>query len=196
MQNHCIINPSRLSRGAKVRKFLKFLLTLFIILAIIIFVGRYIYKTEYIDIIEEECLKYNVDTVEILSIIKAESNFKEDAVSSKNAYGLMQITHDTANWCAKELGLEYLNQDDLLNPYTNIKLGVFYYSYLLKRYNDTNSAFAAYNGGMGNVDKWLKDQQYSKDGKTIHNTPFAETTRYITKINNNIKIYRLLYKEL
>lgn len=178
------------------RKLFKFVLTLVVIFATVFFVGRYIYKTEYIDIIETECLKYNVNTVEILSIIKAESNFKEDAVSPKNACGLMQLTLDTANWCAKELGLEYLEQIDLLNPQTNIKLGVFYYSYLLKRYNDTNSALAAYNAGMGNVDKWLRDSQYSKDGKTIYRTPFAETTRYITKINNNIKIYKLLYKEL
>lgn len=196
MQKHCIINPLKLSRGAKVRKFFKFVLTLFVVFTTVFLVGRYIYKTEYIDIIETECLKYNVNTVEILSIIKAESNFKVDAVSTKNAYGLMQLTLDTANWCAKELGFDYLTQDDLQNPETNIKLGVFYYNYLLKRYNDTNSAFAAYNGGMGNVDKWLNNPQYSKDGKTIQSTPFAETTRYITKINNNIKIYRLLYKEL
>lgn len=177
-------------------KLLKFILTMLVVFATVFFVGRYIYKTKYIDIIEKECLKYNINSVEILSIIKAESNFKEDAVSSKNAYGLMQLTLDTANWCAKELGISYIKQEDLLNAETNIKLGVFYYNYLLKRYDDTNSALAAYNGGMGNVDKWLCDKNYSKDGKTIDTTPFAETTRYITKINNNIKIYKLLYKEL
>lgn len=178
------------------RKLLKFLLTMLIVFTTVCFVGRYIYKTDYINLIEKECSKYNVDTVEILSIIKAESNFKHDAISAKNAYGLMQLTLDTANWCAKELGLEYLKQNDLLDAETNIRLGVFYYDYLLKRYGDANTAFAAYNGGMGNVDKWLKNNQYSKDGKTIDTTPFPETSRYITKINNNIKIYKLLYKEL
>lgn len=167
-----------------------------IVFTTVFFVSRYIYKTEYLAIIENECMKYDVNPVEILSIIKAESNFKQDAVSSKNAYGLMQLTVDTANWCAKELGLEYLEPDDLLDAKTNIKLGVFYYNYLLKRYGSTNTAFAAYNGGMGNVDKWLQNNKYSNDGKSIVSTPFPETTRYITKINNNIKIYRLLYKEL
>ena len=158
--------------------------------------GRYIYKTKYIDFINTECSKYEINPTEILSIIKAESNFNPNAVSSKNAIGLMQITLETANWCCEIMNMDYVTQSDLCVPETNIKIGVYYYKYLLDRYNNINTALAAYNAGMGNVDRWLTEEQFTKDGKNITTTPYTETNRYITKINNNIKIYKLLYKEL
>lgn len=177
------------------KKIVKFLIFLILVVILIFIAAKMIYKIEYIDIINEECQKYNVDKYEILSIIKAESNFKSDAVSSKNAVGLMQITLKTANWCANELGMGEITEDDLLVPEINIKLGVFYYSYLLQRYEDMDTALAAYNAGMGKVDNWLDDNKYSEDGKTINTTPYPETNRYMTKINNNLKIYKFLYKE-
>lgn len=177
-------------------KFIKFILFLIIIFVLMFSAGRYIYKTKYIDIINTECLKYEINPTEILSIIKAESNFNPDAVSSKNAIGLMQITLETANWCCEIMNMDYVTKSDLCVPETNIKIGVYYYNYLLDRYNNINTALAAYNAGMGNVDRWLTDEQFSKDGTNITATPYPETNRYITKINNNIKIYKLLYKEL
>lgn len=178
------------------RKLFKFVFSVFLIAVVTYFVAKNTYKIEYLDIIEQECEKYNIDKVEILSIIKAESNFKSDAVSEKNAIGLMQLTLDTAIWCAKNLEINEITESDLYVPETNIKLGVYYYNYLLQRYNNIDTAIAAYNGGMGNVDKWLEDSDYSDDKIRIKSTPYPETTRYITKINNNIKIYKLLYKEL
>lgn len=175
------------------KKIVSFLI-FFILAVIVIFViAKIIYKTKYIDIINAECQNYNVDKYEILSIIKAESNFNSDAVSSKNAIGLMQLTPETANWCAKKMGFREVTQTDLLNPEINIKLGVYYYSYLLQRYGDMNTALAAYNAGMGKVDLWLEDSRYSKDGKTILTTPYEETNKYIIKINNNLKMYKFLY---
>lgn len=159
-------------------------------------VGRYIYKTSYVDFINAECSKYEINPTEILSIIKAESNFNPNAVSSKNAIGLMQITLETANWCCERINMGYVTQADLCVPETNIKIGVYYYNYLLDRYNNINTALAAYNAGMGNVDRWLEVEEFSTDGTKITKTPYPETNRYITKINNNIKIYKLLYKEL
>ena len=178
------------------RNFFRFMLALLIITTLSFVSARYIYKTDYLDIINEECMKYDINPVEILSIIKAESDFKPDAVSNKEAYGLMQLTFKTASWCAENVGINKITQSDLYVPETNIKLGVYYYNYLKEHYNNTNTAFAAYNAGMGNVDKWLYDIKYSPDGKTITTTPYPETTRYITKINNNIKIYKFLYEEL
>lgn len=178
------------------KKIFKLLIYILVLAVILLLIGKNIYKTNYIDIVSEECQKYNIDKYEILSIIKAESNFKADAVSSKNAIGLMQLTIDTANWCAGKIGMENISGSDLYVPETNIKLGVYYFSYLYQRYNDFDTALAAYNAGMGNVDKWLEDRQYSDDGVTIKNTPYKETNRYITKINNNLKIYKFLNEEL
>ncbi len=175
------------------KKFVKFLIFLILIIVLLFVVAKIIYKDDYIDTVNKECQKYNIDKYEILSIIKAESNFKSDAVSPKKAIGLMQLTLETANWCANKLGMDEVTESDLLKAETNIKLGVYYYNYLLERYGDMNTALAAYNAGMGKVDNWLNDNEYSKDGKTISTTPYKETNRYIEKINNNLKIYKFLY---
>ncbi len=178
------------------KKIIKFFISFIIVVILLFVVAKMIYKIEYMDIINREGQEYGIDKYEILSLIKAESNFDANAVSSKNAYGLMQLTLETANWCAKELGMNELTPDDLLIPETNIKLGVFYYSYLKGRYEGIlSTSLSAYNAGMGKTDKWLDDDEYSQDGKTIITTPYGETNRYITKINNNIKIYKFLYKE-
>ncbi len=177
------------------KKIVKFLIFLILIIVLLFVVAKIIYKADYIDIVNEECQQYNLDKYEILSIIKAESNFNPDAVSSKKAIGLMQLTLETANWCADKLGMNEVSESDLLKPEINIKLGIYYYNYLLERYGHMNTALAAYNAGMGKVDNWLNNEKYSKDGKTIHTTPYEETNRYITKINNNLKIYKFLYQE-
>lgn len=177
------------------KKIVKILIFFILIITVFFIVAKIIYKDDYIDIIDAECKKYNIDKFEILAIIKAESNFDSNAISSKKAIGLMQLTLDTANWCAKKLNLNEVTEADLHNPELNIKLGVYYYNYLLKRYNDVDTALAAYNAGMGKVDEWLKDKKYSNDGKKIDITPYDETNKYITKINNNYKLYKFLYKE-
>lgn len=177
------------------KKIVKTLIFFLLIITIFFVIAKIIYKDDYIDIIEKECEKYNIDKYVILSIIKAESDFDSDAVSSKKATGLMQLTLDTANWCAKILDIDEVSENDLHNPELNIKLGICYYNYLFERYNDTNTALAAYNAGMGKVDTWLSDGNYSKDGTKIYTTPYEETNKYIIKINNNYKIYKFLYKE-
>ena len=52
---------------------------------------------------------------------------------------------------------------------------------------------AAYNGGSGNVNKWLGNNEYSKDGKMLHNIPFTETSNYLDKVKNNYKNYNSIY---
>ncbi len=178
------------------KKIFKFGVFIVMMIILLFFVAKTVYKAEYIDIISKECEKYNIDKFEILSLIKAESNFKPDAVSGKNAVGLMQLTPDTAVWCAEQLNIGEIDINDLYVPEINIKLGVFYYNYLKEKYKDFNTTLASYNAGMGNVNKWIKDSEYSDDGFTVKTTPFKETNRYITKINNNLKIYNFLYKEL
>jgi soluble lytic murein transglycosylase len=137
--------------------------------------GRYIYKTKYIDFINTECAKYEINPTEILSIIKAESNFNPDAVSSKNAIGLMQITLETANWCCEIMNMDYVTKSDLCVPETNIKIGVYYYNYLLDRYNNINTALAAYNAGEGRI----SDCRNLAAAKGLDNSKWDEIVKVI-----------------
>ena len=65
------------------KKAIKTLIFFVLIITICFVIAKIIYKDDYIDIIEKECKKYNIDKYEILAIIKAESNFDCNAVSSK-----------------------------------------------------------------------------------------------------------------
>lgn len=174
---------------------------LFILLLIIVLalnhrnIARKIYPAGYMDYIRTYSAMYQVDPYLVLSVIKAESNFNENAVSQKNAAGLMQVIEPTANWLAKRMGLTDFSYENIKDPKLNIQIGCYYISYLLDLYDgNTATALAAYNAGEGTVNKWLKNSEYSKDGKNLSFIPYPETRHYITKVTNNQKMYQTLYK--
>ena len=152
---------------------------------------RMVYPLRYEEYIEEYSNRYGLDKYLVMSVIKAESNYVYNAHSGV-ARGLMQITDSTADWIADKLGYEF-ERDDIENPETNIDMGCFYLRYLLDYYDDDlQLALAAYNAGMGNVNKWLADSRV-QNKSLIESIPFYETERYLNKIEKGIKIYQKLY---
>ena len=97
----------------------------------------------------------------VYSVIKVESKFKKDAISRKGAKGLMQISDITKNWAIEELDLK--ENIDIFDPEINIKIGCWYLNKLYKQFGDMDLVIAAYNGGSGNVNQWLGNNDYSKD---------------------------------
>ncbi len=175
---------------------MKKFLRLFIIIFVLAFLMSYligVIEVRYKDIIDDAAKDYGLDKNMLYALIFTESKFNPSAKSDKGAMGLMQITPDTALWCAEKLGDPNL-ASEITVPEINIKVGTFYLDYLIKRYNGNETlALAAYNAGAGNVDKWLTDEKFSPDGKTLTETPFPETTDYIKKISLYKKIYTFLY---
>ncbi len=154
-----------------------------------------LYPLDYENIVTKYSQEYELDPHLVMAIIKAESNFIEDAHSGK-ASGLMQLTDDTADWVAQQLGKD-ADEIELNNPRDNIELGCYYIRYLIDYYEgNVDVALAAYNGGMGNVDKWLENKKYSDDGKTLKNIPFKETREYVKKVNAEKEVYqKMMSKE-
>ncbi|WP_028991507.1 lytic transglycosylase domain-containing protein [Thermoanaerobacter thermocopriae] len=154
-----------------------------------------IYPRKYYNYVFYYAKEYGMDPYLIFAVIKVESNFKSDAISSKNARGLMQILPETGEWIAKEIGIKNYSDSMLFEPKYNIQMGTWYLTYLLKTFNgNIKLALAAYNGGSGNVDAWLKDKRFSKDGKQLHIVPFPETNKYIKKVLAVYEIYKFIYE--
>lgn len=160
------------------------------------FILKKIYKLEYSEYVYKYANENNIDPYLIFSIIKAESNFDRNIESSSGAIGLMQLMESTAVEMANEIGEEVVVKEKLYNAEMNIKIGTNYYAYLVKRYNGNEElALAAYNAGMGNVDKWIKEGIIKEDGSNLENIPFKETNNYVRKIVRNYKIYQDLYNK-
>ncbi len=158
-----------------------------------------VYKLRYPTDYEEFVLKYSdmydVDEYLVYSIIRSESNYTKDAVSNKGAIGLMQIMPDTGMWVAEKLKIENFTPEDLFDTEKNIMIGVWYFKYLLDKFNgEVSLAVAAYNAGPTNVNKWLSQEEYSEDGQQLDVIPFEETRKYEQKVMNNYAMYKRIYQ--
>lgn len=151
------------------------------------------YPIVYKDIVNKYSEEYELDPFLVLSVIKRESSFDEKAISKKDAKGLMQISDKTGQWAAESLNIENYSNDSLYDPETNIRIGSWYLNKLIKQFGDIELALTAYNAGSGNVQSWLKDKNYSDDGKSLVYIPFNETREYISKVQKSYEIYSIIY---
>ena len=176
------------------------LIILILIVFLIVFknkIQRIFYPKSYEEFVSMYSDEYGVDENLIFAVIKAESNFQEDAVSHKDALGLMQIMKETAEDVARKYNIEidFNNSErEILNVQNNIKIGTKYLAVLLEKYKNIEVAVAAYNAGIGTVDNWIEKGIIKSDGSDIENIPYKETNNYVRKILRNYKIYQYLYK--
>ena len=109
------------------------------------------------------CNKYGVDPYLVKAVIRAESNFDPNAVSPKNAQGLMQITPPTA---------EDYEVSDVFDPKSNIDGGVRILKHLIEYFDgNVELALAGYNAGKYAVIKY--DNQIP---------PYPETQQYVARV--------------
>ena len=187
-------------KNLKNKKILVIIAIIIIVIVFLIFARIPILKIMYPKTYEEAVLiyseEYNVDKNLILALIKAESNFNEEAISNRNAIGLMQLMEETAKDVANRNGIELDDEnikEELRDVYKNIEIGTAYIASLLKQYKNTEVALAAYNAGIGTVDNWIEKGIIKKDGTDIENIPYKETNYYVRKILRDYDIYNELY---
>lgn len=176
------------------RRYLAFgLLVLLAVLAVLPFalrapdtVKRATHPLKYEGVIRSESLKHNLDPSFVAGVVYTESRFRPDVRSHRGAYGLMQLLPQTANFISKRSGIK----GDYHDPETNLKIGIWYLSYLNERYlGDERLMLAAYNSGEGQVDEWSSDKNFDI-GKDI---PFKETRDYVNNVLEAQKTYEELY---
>ena len=155
------------------------------------------YPREYAEYVAVYAEAYGVPEGLVYAVIRTESSFDSGAVSPVGAVGLMQLMPSTFEWLTDDMLFEHLESGMLHDPETNIKYGTYCLSYLYDRYGDWELALAAYNGGLGNVDKWLEDDRYADaDGEGgLKKIPFKETRQFVARVTDAWEMYERLYEK-
>jgi soluble lytic murein transglycosylase len=147
------------------------------------------------DIIRQQAADKDIDPALIAAVIYEESRFR-DQTSHAGARGLMQITPQTADAIARHSGGTRFEQSDLSEPQINISYGSYYLRLLLDHYGQNETlAIAAYNAGMGNVDRWVRDAGGASEFDSAEHIPFPETRAYVENVMDRRADYRQNYAE-
>ncbi len=119
----------------------------------------------------------------VLGLIRSESAWVQDAKSSANAYGLMQLIPETARRMAKLEKRAFASPHALFDPALNVALGTRYLATVLNRYQGAHwLAAASYNAGPGRVDAWLAARGHLETDLFIETIPFKETREYVARV--------------
>ena len=157
--------------------------------------GR-VYPMEYTELIRSHAAEQGLEPAYVAAVILAESSYNPQAVSSVNAQGLMQIMPETGEWIAGKFDERYV-EGCLFDPDTNIRYGCWYLGYLLRRYDgDKTCSTAAYHSGQGTVDGWLKNPEYSADGRTLNVIGGPRANTYVGRVLEYYEKYTELYAKL
>lgn len=153
---------------------------------------RSYHPLEYTDYIADSAARHKVNPYLVAAVINTESSWDPDAKSDAGAVGLMQLLSrsagDLARWGIVDG--EKFPVSDLSDPRVNIEYGTAYLRYLVERYHEIEPALAAYNGGLGNADKWVEA------GDDVRETiEFPETRAFVLKVVRAKENYERLYPD-
>jgi soluble lytic murein transglycosylase-like protein len=138
---------------------------------------------------------WQVDPALVHAIVRQESKFEMRVTSSSDARGLMQLLPTTAAGTMKDTTLDDPGaKAKLFDPAFNLSVGQRYVKKMFSFAQPDGSLFqiiVAYNGGPGNLQKWLKEVDYRGDPLLfIESIPSRETRGYVERVVANYWIYQ------
>ena len=157
-----------------------------------------IYPQNYSKLVDTYAKKYDINTSVIYALIRSESFFDKEVVSSAGAVGLTQLMSPTAGEIAQKLKIK---EYELTDPETNIMFGIYYLSELIRRGEGSLlRAFFSYNAGFRKVTTWLNSSmmEFGKNGGLdmdlfLETVPVSETREYGRKLVGATVMYEYLY---
>ena len=151
------------------------------------------YPTPYDRHVKKRTLASGIEPSLAYAIMREESAFNAGAISSANAYGLMQLIEPTAKSLARPLGLSSTPRA-LVRPSVNIALGCHFLGDLEARFADLPVlAIPAYNAGPTRVSRWLKERSELDFDLWVELIPYKETRNYTKRVLSSRAAYALLY---
>jgi soluble lytic murein transglycosylase len=134
-----------------------------------------------------------LDPYMVASLIRQESEFNPNAVSNKNALGLMQLLPRVGKGVAKQEKLKHFSPQQLFTPAINLQLGTRYFRSMVDQFGGFEYALAAYNAGDDRVKDWQAAGKYRDIYEFVESIPFTETREYVQAIMRNANVYSQLY---
>ncbi len=152
------------------------------------------YGAYYLPWVQQYAERYNVPVLVLLSLIRQESLFQANAVSSAGALGLMQLMPATGSQIALESGWPPdFTEGDLQIAYVSLVLGSNYLGRQLIAFRgDILAALAAYNAGPGSVLGWKATAGDDPD-VFVGTIRYLETRTYVRKVVENYEHYVRIY---
>jgi soluble lytic murein transglycosylase len=142
--------------------------------------------------LRREAAKNDFDPMFAAGLIRQESTFQPDAVSHKNAIGLMQVLPKTGRLLARQIKVRYV-KNKLFDPDYNIELGMVYIANLVQQFGSPEAAAAAYNAGEDRITAWKGERAYEEIPELVESIPFTETREYVQIVLRNAQLYRMIY---
>src|SRR5437016_2629006 len=134
-----------------------------------------------------------LDPYLVTSLIRQESEFNPNALSRKDAVGLMQLLPKVGKGVAKQQKIKHFSTQQLFTPGVNLQLGTRYFRIMVDKFGAFEYALAAYNAGSDRVQDWLGQAKYRDPQEFVESIPFTETREYVQAILRNANVYRQLY---
>ncbi|MCS6880854.1 MAG: transglycosylase SLT domain-containing protein [Oscillochloridaceae bacterium] len=155
---------------------------------------RLIFPTPYADLVNREATANGLDPRLLYALLRQESLFNPGATSWVGARGLAQVMPETGQGIAQSLGISDFTLDDLYRPVVSVRFGSYY---LARRLADmegsVQGALAAYNGGLGNAQRWAGGSRVADPDRFTEQIDFAETRGYVRAVYGFWGAYQELY---
>lgn len=155
-------------------------------------VWKALFPLPYEAALRREAAKNDFDPMFAAGLIRQESTFQSDAVSHKNAIGLMQLLPKTGKLLARQIKVRYV-KNKLFDPDYNIELGMVYIANLVQQFGSPEAAAAAYNAGEDRIAAWKAERNYEEIPELVESIPFTETREYVQIVLRNAQLYRMIY---
>ena len=159
----------------------------------------HLYPNFYWEQVEQFAREAHIDPYLVLSVIRQESSFREDAVSRAGAIGLMQIMPNTGRLLARKIGLRRFRSSSLFDPQVSIRLGSRFLSDQVQRFASGPTrdlgfelGLAAYNAGPRAASAWTRRFSYEDPDAFVERIPYVETRKYVKLVMKNYAIYKAL----
>ena len=146
-----------------------------------------VYPTFYKEYVSKYCEEYKISESRMFALIRSESFFDAEVMSSAGAVGLTQLMEFTGSDIARRFKMQDYS---LTDPETNIRFGSWYLASLISRCDDSALlGFFSYNAGITRVRRWQKSSliEFGKKSNMpldlfLETVPFAETREYGRKL--------------